>query len=102
MSLLEAHGIPCFVHNQGFGALFPGPQINAFNTRAIMVPEEDVPAALELVQSLQSPPTAMHSATTRAGSLRALIEFLLFGWFVPGSRRSVHEKSQHRDGQRED
>jgi hypothetical protein len=40
VAMLEAHEIPCFVHNAGFGGLYPGPQIDLYNTRAITIPEE--------------------------------------------------------------
>lgn len=56
VAMLEAYGVPCFVHNAGFGGLYPGPRIHAFNTRSIMVPEEKVPTALELIRDFQSQP----------------------------------------------
>ena len=49
VAMLEAHEIPCFVQNAGFGSLYPGPSIGAFNARAIMVAEEKAAAALELI-----------------------------------------------------
>lgn len=49
VAMLEGHGIPCFVENAGFGSLYPGPPIGAFNARAIMVPVEHVKEALELI-----------------------------------------------------
>jgi hypothetical protein len=54
--MLEAHQIPCFVDNAGFGGLYPGPRIHAYNTRSIMVPEERLSAALELIRDFQSQP----------------------------------------------
>jgi len=88
VALLEAHEIRCFVHNAGFGALYPGPQIHAYNTRAIMVPEEQVSEALEILRDFQSQPSDLHLEPKPSGRLRALIELLLFGWFIPGSRNS--------------
>ena len=37
VAMLEAHGIYAFVRGGGFGGLYPGVQINGFNTRDIMV-----------------------------------------------------------------
>jgi hypothetical protein len=54
VAMLEAHSIPCFVQNAGFGSLYPGPQIGAFNARAIMVPEEKAAEALELIGDFQA------------------------------------------------
>ena len=48
-SLLEAHDIPVFVHGRHFGSLLPGLQIGSYNTQSIMVPEECVTDAMELL-----------------------------------------------------
>lgn len=48
-SLLEAHGIPVFVHGRHFGSLLPGLQLGSYNAQSIMVPEEFVTDALELL-----------------------------------------------------
>lgn len=48
-SLLEAHGIPVFVHGRHLGSLLPGIQIGSYNTQSIMVPEECVNDAMELL-----------------------------------------------------
>jgi Putative prokaryotic signal transducing protein len=56
VAMLEAHDIRCFVHSAGFGSLYPGPQINGYNSRSIWVLEEKVPAALELIRDFQSQP----------------------------------------------
>jgi hypothetical protein len=89
VAMLEAHEIPCFVHGAAFGSLYPGPQIQDYNTRAVMVSEENEAAALELIRDFQSQPDEPDSGPQRpSGRLRSFIEFLLFGWFVPGSRPS--------------
>jgi hypothetical protein len=88
VAMFEAHEIPCFVRGGGFGGLFPGPQINAYNTRDIMVPEETVSTALELLVAYHSPsPTDDVEVGPRrtSGKLRNLFELLFFGWFIPGS-----------------
>jgi hypothetical protein len=48
-SLLEAHDIPVFVHNRHLGSLLPGLQLGNTSTQCIMVPEERVADALELL-----------------------------------------------------
>jgi hypothetical protein len=57
VAMLEAHDIPCFVQNAGFGGLYPGPPVSPYSMRAIMVPEWKVPAALELIRDFQAQPT---------------------------------------------
>ena len=48
-SLLEAHGIPVYVHGRHFGSLLPGLQMSHYTAQSIMVPEERVADALELL-----------------------------------------------------
>jgi len=52
-SLLEAHGIPVFVHGRHFGSLLPGLQIGNHNTQSVMVPEERAADALELLSAFR-------------------------------------------------
>jgi hypothetical protein len=56
VAMLEAHGIRCLVQNAGFGSLYPGPPIGAFNGRAIMVPEEKATEARELIGAFKAQP----------------------------------------------
>ena len=88
VAMLEARRVPCFVHNAGLGSLLPGVQVESFNTRAVMVPEERAAEALALIADLRGSPEARDDEvrTPRSSKLRALIEVLLFGWFVPGRR----------------
>src|SRR5262245_54361358 len=85
-SILEAHGIPAFIHNRGIGSILPGVQINAYNTQSIMVPEEDVSDALELVAQLKEQPRAAVNPMRLQDKVRVLVEGVLCGWFVPGTR----------------
>jgi hypothetical protein len=87
VALLEAHDIACFVRNAGIGSLIPGPQVNGYNTRDVMVDEKNVADALELLEDFQ--PKTSHAEPMRypvKSRLRSLLETILFGWFVPGSR----------------
>ena len=89
VAMLQARGVPCFVRGGGIGSLLPGVQVESFNARAIMVPEDRAKEALALIADLHGsadgggdkPPPAQ-----RTSKLRTLAELLLFGWFVPGRR----------------
>jgi hypothetical protein len=95
VAMLEAHEIPCFVRGGGMGGLFPGVQINAYNTRDIMVPEDKAAAALDLVREFQSRPPAQYEdmKPKPKGRLRNLLELLLFGWFIPGNKYERRKQS---------
>ncbi len=84
LCLLEAHAIPAYVHNGGFGGLYPGPPIALYNARHVMVPSACREEALAALAA-----RAPHGVATPPARdlLRIVLETLLFGWFVPGSRR---------------
>ena len=84
-SILEAHEIPVFVHNRGIGSLLPGIQINAYNSQSVLVPEECVEDAVELLRELRQI-NPENSTVPLRSKLRILMEGILFGWFVPGVR----------------
>ncbi len=95
VAMLEAHEIPCYVRGGGFGGLFPGPQINGYNTRDIMIPEEQAATALDLLREFQSqgsPPADPRKHNER-GWFRNVLELLFFGWFVPRSRAARQVQS---------
>ena len=86
-ALLDAHKIPTFVHNRGIASMLPGIQINAYNTQSVMVPEEYAADAVELLAELKrSGPSTPASPLPLRDRIRIVLEGLLFGWFVPGSR----------------
>jgi hypothetical protein len=92
VAMLEAHEIPCFVHNAGFGGLYPGPQIDLYNSRAVMIPEEKRLLALQLISEFQASSAAATTNTFTSGKVRAFVEMCLFGWFIPGGRRTKPRK----------
>ena len=96
-ALLEAHEIPAFIHNRGIGSMLPGVQINAYNTQSIMVPEEKVPDAVELLAELKEQPRAAVSPIRSRDKVRVLLEGLLCGWFVPGSRAPMTSMRESHD-----
>ena len=63
-SILEGERIPYFIHNDHFGSLEIGPQIDINNKKTIMVNQEYQERAKELI-----------------------FETLVFTWFIPGRHR---------------
>lgn len=95
---LEARGLHFFVQGGGFGSLWPGPQISAYNARRIMVPDAEVPMAREALAPLIQPePDVQYHWPGLLGIFRMIAEFFLFGWFVPGKRNRKDASSQSPD-----
>ncbi len=89
-SILGGENIPYFVHNDHFGSLEVGPQVDIFNKKTIMVGEEYEERARELLQDFlasieeETESTASYSIFDK---IRMAFEALFFGWFVPGRHR---------------
>ncbi len=86
-SILEGENIPYFIHNDHFGSLEVGPQIDIFNKKTIMVKEEYEETARELLHDFLE--TTKESTTTVPSysitdKMRMVLEVLFFKWFVPG------------------
>lgn len=95
VSLLEAAGIQHYVHNQGFGGLYPGMQIGLYNDRRIMVPAERAAEARELLSvflPLQGPETTIDEKMTMKDKARVLFETCVFGWSFPSKRRKIRNE----------
>jgi hypothetical protein len=90
VAMLDARKIPYFVRGGGIGSLLPGVQVESFNARAVMVPEERAAEALALIADICGLPQSQEERPEppRSSKWRALVEPLLFGWFVPGRRDS--------------
>ena len=91
-SLFESEGIQYFVHNDHFGSLKIGPQIDLFNAKMLMVPEEQYAKANELLtdylRNIQEEETEVfQSQYSLMDKIRMLIEAVIFGWFIPGKKR---------------
>ena len=86
LCLLDAYGFPYFVHNDGFGGLYPGVVFDLINLRRVLVPTEMASDARQLIDDflpgIESPPNNM----SRADKLRVVVEGLLLGWFIPGNK----------------
>lgn len=84
-SVLEANNIPYFVHNRGYGGLYPGMQLDLLNVRTIMVPPSAADAAREVLNLYLGDEPGLK--TNRERSLwhivRMLAEAMCGAWFVP-------------------
>ena len=97
-SILEGENIPYFIHNDHFGSLEVGPQIDIFNKKTIMVNQEYEERARELLHDFLE--TKKESTTTIPSysitdKFRMILETLFFTWFVPG--RPWKKKSNGKD-----
>jgi hypothetical protein len=99
-SLLDANGIPHFVHGAAFASVLPGVQIGSYNTRTIFVPESAAQEAADLLSVFKATPSEIQAAKTTPrgffGWLRMIAEVLVFGWFVSG--RSKQAPADDQDG----
>jgi hypothetical protein len=86
MSLFDAHGVPHFVHNFGFGGLYPGPQVDLYNLRKIYVPDEMAPFARQLLEDFFPGLGVTPCAMSMPDKVRVVLEFGLMAWFIPGSK----------------
>lgn len=84
-SMLLAHDIPHYVHNRGFGGLYPGMQVPLYNVRRVMVPVAYAEEAMNLFSVFRDCYTG--SSTTDKLSLwdraRVMAEIIFGGWAVP-------------------
>jgi hypothetical protein len=85
-SLFDARGVHYFVHNDALGSFLAGPQIDNFNVKSIVVPDECVARARELVAEFNGAKGSEPTRATFGDRLRMVAEALLFSWFVPGHR----------------
>ena len=93
----ENEGIPYFVHNDHFGSLKPGPRIDMFNSKTVMVPEAHHARATELLTNFldnikQGEPEPFKSPYSLLDKIRMVAEALAFGWFIPGKKGGSRER----------
>lgn len=84
-SLLEANGIPYFVHNKGYASLYPGIQLDLLNVRTILVPPSVAEAAKDVLSHYLSDEPGLRPNRERSfwHILRMLVEAACCAWFVP-------------------
>lgn len=92
-SIFEAEGIPIFVHNDHFGSMRTGLQIELLNRKTIMVSEEYFgQASLVMREYLKKlEPTSQEPDSAPVGysafdKIRMVFEGFFFGWVMPGKR----------------
>jgi hypothetical protein len=89
-SILEGEDIPYFIHNDHFGSLEIGPQVDIYNKKTIMIDEENEERAKELLADFiktTKEDTSTIPAYSLFDKLRMIFEALIFTWFVPGRHR---------------
>jgi len=92
---LQAHEIPFFVHNGGFGGLYPGMQVGLYNVRTIMVPAGVYEQARDILnQFLVVDANVVDEGVETEPPKRKLmerfrlfVEILLGGWCVPRTEK---------------
>lgn len=95
VSTLDAHGIPHFVLNRGFGGLYPGMKVQLINGQRIMVPSDHAAEARELLSVFDPPPMDFEAEVklTWKDRLRVIAELLIGGWSVPVKRKRLHDET---------
>lgn len=102
-SILDDSGIDFFVKNDTFGSLTVGPQIAHYNRKTILVAEDQLDDAREvLVEFLEKTSHRPHAPYRLRDKLRMIFEVLLFGWIMPGRRRSSPPRLELLDGAGDD
>jgi hypothetical protein len=98
-SVLQANDIPYHVDTGGFGSLFPGLQVEGYTRKWIMVPEAYVDEAQAVIgEALPPVQDAKDQQPGWLDRLRIVGEALLFGWFVPGTRRRSRDDGKPGGG----
>ncbi len=88
--VLDSNGIKYFIHNDNFGSMRVGPQIDLLNKKTIMVATEDSERTKGLITDLlgrELPEEAVEEKYSLSQKLRMIFETVVFGWFVPGKKR---------------
>jgi hypothetical protein len=88
--VFDSEGIDYFIHNDHFGSMRVGPQIDLLNKKTIMVSPEDAERAKTIISDLlnrELPEEIIEEKYTTPQKLRMILEAIFFGWFIPGRRR---------------
>ena len=91
-SILDSEGINYFVRNDNFGSLEVGPRIGLFNAKMIEVQDDQYERASELLadylERTKKEPGEQAKEYSFLDKIRMVIEVLVFGWLMPGRRKS--------------
>lgn len=93
-SIFKWAGIRYFVHNNHFGTMRVGPDIDLLNRKTIMVPETQAAEALDLVLNYLNATSERQMPLLARDRIRVVIEFFLFHWFIPGKMKSKRYNDQ--------
>lgn len=89
-SILDSEGINYYIHNDLFGSLYVGPQIDLYNKKMIMVPNDQYKRARELLdtffESTEDKDDLRGTKYSISDKIRMTVEILLFGWMMPGRK----------------
>lgn len=89
--ILDAEGINYFVRNDNFGSMEIGPRIELFNKKTIFVQEDQHERASELfvdfLRITEDNTELVEERYSASDKIRMAVEFLLFGWIMPGRRK---------------
>lgn len=89
--VLDTEDIHYFIHNDNFGSMQVGPQIDLLNKKTIMVAPEDVGRAKEIIANFLKRQLPEEDEEKEQYSieqkLRMILEAIFFWWFVPGRKR---------------
>ena len=92
-SIFDGEDLPYFVHNDHFGSLKVGPQIDLYNAKTIMVDENHFDRAKDLLddflKNIDANPDAATPEYSVFDKIRMMIEVVLFSWIMPGKTRSL-------------
>lgn len=95
--VLDTEGINYFIHNDHFGSMRVGPQIDLLNKKTIMAATEDAERVKGIIADLlgrELPEETSEERYSLSQKLRMIFETVIFGWFIPGKkRRSVPPES---------
>jgi hypothetical protein len=96
LSMLKAFEVPHFVHNLGFGGLYPGVQIRLYNVRRIMVAVDHAEHAIELLSVFEQHKTESETDNKLqlSDKLRVILETIIFGWSFPTRWTSFRKDDQ--------
>ncbi len=90
-SIFDGEDIPYFVHNENFGSLQIGPQIDLFNARMIMVDEAYYERAKDLIadflDNMEADVEPEQTDYSFWAKVRMIAEAVVFGWFIPGKKK---------------
>lgn len=95
-SILDSENIDYLVRNDNFGSLEVGLPIGFYNAKTIEVRDDQHEAAQDLLkdylEKTSEPAGTSHKRYSIFDKIRMVVEFLVFGWVMPG--RTGHRKDE--------